>query len=105
MNKEFVPYEEALALKELGFDEPCFGYYEPNKEFEYINWETFKDFPYLAKNSEWQDLCGAPLYQQAFRWLYQKLDIEKGVMPLYIEAQQMLLKELILKELIQTLKK
>ncbi len=22
MNKEFVPYEQALALKELGFDEP-----------------------------------------------------------------------------------
>lgn len=27
MNKEFVPYEQALALKELGFDEPCFGLY------------------------------------------------------------------------------
>ena len=27
MNKEFIPYEQALALKELGFDEPCFGYY------------------------------------------------------------------------------
>ena len=23
MNKEFVPYEQALDLKELGFDEPC----------------------------------------------------------------------------------
>ena len=68
MNKEFTPYQEALELKELGFDEPCFGYYEPNKKFEYLNWETFKDFPYLAKNSEWQDLYGAPLYQQAFRW-------------------------------------
>jgi hypothetical protein len=27
MNKEFVPYEQALQLKELGFDEPCLGYY------------------------------------------------------------------------------
>jgi len=68
MNKEFVPYELALELKQLGFDEPCFGYYEPNKEFKYLNWETFKDFPYLAKNSEWQDLYGAPTYSQAFRW-------------------------------------
>ena len=24
MEKEFVKYEQALALKELGFDEPCF---------------------------------------------------------------------------------
>ena len=27
MIKEFVSYEIALALKELGFDEPCFTYY------------------------------------------------------------------------------
>jgi hypothetical protein len=27
MKNEFIPYEQALALKGLGFDEPCFGYY------------------------------------------------------------------------------
>ena len=27
MESLFVPYEIALALKELGFDEPCFGKY------------------------------------------------------------------------------
>ena len=27
MEKEFVTYEIALELKQLGFDEPCFGYY------------------------------------------------------------------------------
>jgi hypothetical protein len=27
MNKEFVPYEESLALKELGFDEPCLAHW------------------------------------------------------------------------------
>ena len=27
MEKEFVPYELAVKLKELGFDEECFGYY------------------------------------------------------------------------------
>ena len=74
LKKEFVPYEQALALKELGFDEPCFGYYEPNKEFNYINWVVFKDFPYLAKNSEWQDLYGAPTFSQAFRWFREKYD-------------------------------
>ena len=26
MEKEFIPYEQALALKELGFDEPCLVY-------------------------------------------------------------------------------
>ena len=28
MNKEFIPYEQALALKELGFDEPSFKAYD-----------------------------------------------------------------------------
>jgi hypothetical protein len=28
MEKEFVPYELALKVKVLGFDEPCFGYYD-----------------------------------------------------------------------------
>jgi hypothetical protein len=27
MEKEFIPYEQALALKELGFDEPCFAWF------------------------------------------------------------------------------
>ena len=71
MNKEFIPYELALALKELGFDEPCFGYYKPNGELDYIENHILKDFPYLAKNSEWQDLVAAPLYQQAFKWIMQ----------------------------------
>lgn len=75
IEKEFIPYEQALALKELGFDEPCFGYFEPNKKFEYLNWETFKDFPYLAKNSEWQDLYGAPTFSQAFRFFREKYKI------------------------------
>ena len=75
IEKEFAPYEPSLALKELGFDEPCFGYFEPNKKFEYLNWETFKDFPYLAKNSEWQDLYGAPTFSQAFRFFREKYKI------------------------------
>jgi len=88
MEKEFVPYEQALELKELGFDEPCLGFYERNQEL--IIQECFiTDFHFYSLQ------CVAPTYQQAFRWLYQKLGIEKGVMPLDTESQQLLLKELI----------
>jgi len=76
MEKEFIPYEQALDLKELGFDEPCFGYYKPNGELDYIENHILKDFPYLAKNSEWQDLVAAPTYSQAFRWFREKYDID-----------------------------
>ncbi len=93
MEKEFTPYEQALALKELGFDKPCFGYYLCKNSALGID---------LKITTKWIDLlpydsssCKAPTYSQAFRWLYQKLDIEKGVMPLDIESQQLLLKELI----------
>ena len=34
MNKEFVKYEQALALKELGFDEPCIGWYNPQVNYK-----------------------------------------------------------------------
>jgi len=64
MNKEFVPYAEALALKELGFDEPWFSVYEKQK----INW---LDGTY-QNHLNWKDVVSAPLYQQAFRWFREK---------------------------------
>jgi hypothetical protein len=58
MKQEFIPYEQALALKELGFDEPCFSTY--HKELHAI-------IPIYAIYTN-QDVIKAPLYQQAFRW-------------------------------------
>jgi len=57
-NKEFVPYQEALLLKELGFDKPCFKVYDT---LGFIQDEKEMDNLFLEK-------CPAPLYQQAFRW-------------------------------------
>lgn len=51
MEKDFIPYEEALAFRELGFDEPCMSSRDIN-------------------NGE--GLVQLPLYQQAFRWLRDK---------------------------------
>ena len=78
--KEFVPYNEALELKKLGFDEPCFGYYEPNGDFNYIEKDIIKDFPYLAKNSEWQDLVASPTLSQAFRWFREKYNLQHEIL-------------------------
>ena len=60
MNKEFVPYQQALELKELGFDEPCFGYYNSGVKTPL---EVEYSIPYDHK-----EYLSAPLYQQAFRW-------------------------------------
>ena len=86
MENEFVDYSTALALKELGFDGGYLGLYVKN-QVELLVGNNFGEIGFYD--------IKAPLYQQAFRWLYQKLDIEKGVMPLDTEPQQLLLKELI----------
>jgi hypothetical protein len=33
MKNDFTPYEQAVALKQLGFDKPCFAVYEDKKWF------------------------------------------------------------------------
>lgn len=64
MNKEFVGYTQALALKELGFDEPCFGYYDEGGNLY----------------TEMVEVLKAPLYQQAFRWFREKHDLEHEIL-------------------------
>lgn len=59
MQKEFVPYELAVKLKELGFDEECLSYYL-NKQLSFV-YKTF-----------YGEVVEAPLYQQAFRWFREK---------------------------------
>jgi hypothetical protein len=76
MNEEFIPYEQALELKRLGFDEPCFGFYDeslyfPNNENQY---GTFCNQPLDAPS------CSAPLYQQAFRWFREKHNLKSCIM-------------------------
>ena len=70
MNKEFIPYEQALALKELGFDEPCQGYYDVDKGYS-IGYA----FCYSNRESQPENGCLAPLYQQAFRWFREKYNL------------------------------
>ena len=58
MNKEFVPYEQALALKELGFNEPCFGVY----------YTKDGDVRIITEGEQ----GNAPTYSQVFRWFREK---------------------------------
>ena len=79
IEKEFIPYEQALDLKKLGFDEPCFATYNSDKKVNRNPSHNMEDLPiegqpYYWNNSKIYKSCiTAPLYQQAFRWLYQKI--------------------------------
>lgn len=70
MIKEFVPYELAVKLKELGFDERCFGWYD-GRYIASINQN------YCKNSEEWLNTihCAAPLYQQAFRFFREKYEL------------------------------
>lgn len=93
MNEEFVTYKQALALKELGFNERCIAadYYEngdicieyakegiTNKEFDKLTKQCNKD---AAENGEDPIPYDPtiPLKQQAFRWFREKQGMHHGI--------------------------
>ena len=71
--KDFVTYEKALELKELGFDEPCFKVYDT---MGYVQDEQTMLNMRL-------DYCSAPTFSQAFRFFREKCDwqIETWIQP------------------------
>lgn len=86
MEKEFVTYEIALKLKELGFDEPCIMFYDVihNNDLrigtedsywgDYTGFRKWNSMP----NSPWKPfglLISAPLWQQAIDWLREEHNI------------------------------
>jgi hypothetical protein len=72
MNKEFVPYEESLELKELGFDEPCLAQYRKYDVGEATLDIGFSKNEIISKFDNLVLFCSTPLYQQAFRWFREK---------------------------------
>ena len=76
MNKEFCTYEQSLALKELGFDEPCLTYYHENKilesEIVFIKGSKFWNLPDISE-------IAAPLCQQAFRFFREKYKLHSYI--------------------------
>jgi len=63
MESEFIPYEEALNLKELGFDKMCMKMY-----YDKILSPTLGPGQY---NHDW-NIVSAPLWQQAFDWIRER---------------------------------
>ena len=66
MNKEFIPYEQALALKELGFDEPCFGWWFVDEKMLIIEKST---------KSISENIVQAPTFSQAFRFFRERYEL------------------------------
>ena len=64
MNKEFITYNRALALKELGFDEPCFAWY--------VSKDYGLEIGKVIQTDLIKDAIVAPTFHQAFRFFREK---------------------------------
>ena len=67
---EFVPYEQALELRQLGFDNLPLYYY--NSDGDITPFISFVSNIKPNNQSLFEGVCYAPLYQQAFRWFREK---------------------------------
>ena len=65
MVKDFIQYTEALELKQLGFDEPCFGVYATKDGY--------------VRKSAYDENGDAPTYSQAFRFFREKYELSSWV--------------------------
>lgn len=81
MQREFVTYEIAEGLSELGFNEPCLGFYYDGSEdngkancaYEFISLAGWSQGRHNTKDLSSHDfLIVAPLWQQAIDWLWRK---------------------------------
>ena len=96
MEKEFIGYSEALALKELGFSSPyAIGGYQGGAVFYYEKGELYYDGRPMYSSDAHSGQLLAPLYQQVFRWFREKyadvLVKDYGLIPHFTMIQNMFL--------------
>jgi len=80
ISHEFIPYEQALELKELGFNEECSAYYfvyQDKLRFSYAAIENDFDsgndiIDYVTNSDFHKEYATAPNYRQIFRWFREK---------------------------------
>jgi hypothetical protein len=90
MEEEFISYEQALALKELGYDDKTIGFYNPTYSKEEVLFGEFIEF--VNRNND-LDLVSAPLKQQVFRWFREKHNWIGGIRQLSQSGNGMIIGE------------
>lgn len=94
MKNEFAPYDIALAVKDLGFNEKCLANFMVFGDNELVDGKYGKTEPKLFTDGEERDLefarknsgypfvyhaCKAPLYQQLFRWFREEYNLHCNI--------------------------
>ena len=88
MEKEFIPYEIALKLKKLGFDEPCaacYGSYTHKTSELFLNINNPVNIETLVREKTGFNrptfYVKSPTFSQAFRWFREEYKIDAWVVP------------------------
>jgi len=81
MEKEFVNYNQALALKKLGFNEPCIAIYSnANPKTGLYTLKKYR-LKLIKQASQKDKGVKAPTWQSAFRWFREKYKLEGFILP------------------------
>jgi hypothetical protein len=72
MENEFVSHQIALRMKVLGYDEPCFGFFNWDGVFRRLH---FLDGSMFLNNNS----CLAPTYHSAFKWFRNKHGLKSWI--------------------------
>ena len=78
-NKEFIPYQQASELKELGFDEPCFTYYYHDSGRIRTGLSIHINNGWTYKGTKRLETTLAPTFSQAFRWFREKHNLHHEI--------------------------
>jgi hypothetical protein len=76
MKDLFIPYKQALELKELRFNEPCFGRYDGKGNNKGKLWY---EMPNSGQDTIPVGDILAPTFSQAFRWFREKYGLHHHI--------------------------
>ena len=79
MNKEFVPYELAVKLKQLGFDEPCFFAFDNCSHPMRCSDLRTNEQKFEGVNYNSSTYTSQPTFSQAFRWFREKYGLQHDI--------------------------
>ena len=75
IESNFVPYQIAVDMKSIGFDEPCFAFYGLSRDdYKTIRLSIFQNLKtdYLSDLHHLDVTCDAQTFSQAFRFFREK---------------------------------
>ena len=72
LEKEFIPYEVALDMKSIGFDEPCICVYNDKNIYSVEQGDNSVLFKTVINSRLPNNFYASPTFSQCFRWFREK---------------------------------